>query len=164
MAWPCHSLLAVEGDAVGWCLGAVVHAVVADHAGDAQAVVSKVGFSSAGLCPTMSFELSPADDCLLVAPKRQRQDLAGLGQTFEAFDRNEPIDLLQQRFELGCEVEIGFSLIRMGFNLENDGDHVRLSSPGTASRKLRSSFKMKRCSAAKVKLVRPSSSAFNFVR
>ena len=49
---------------------------------------------------------APALDRRLVAPERQRDVLAGLGQALEALDRDEAVDPLELGPELGREVEV----------------------------------------------------------
>src|SRR6266850_5751243 len=79
--------------------------------------------------------LAPARDRVLIAPKRQRQDLAILGQALEPFDRDEPFDLLELRAQPGGDVEILLHAIRLGFDFEDNRVHrsVELPSPRVAA-------------------------------
>src|SRR5450759_4973232 len=83
--------------AVGRRLGALAHAVVAQDAGDAQAVIGKHPVAAARLRQTVPLELAPALHRLLVAPVGKRQHLAFMGEAGKALDRNETILLLQLR-------------------------------------------------------------------
>src|SRR5882724_6571608 len=81
--------------------------------------------------------LAPARDRVLIAPKRQRQDLAILAQAPEPFDRNEPLDLLELRPQAGGDVEILLHAIWLGFDFEDNRIHrsVERPSPQVATRR-----------------------------
>ena len=89
----------------------------------------------------MLLELAPAAHRFLVAPERQGQDLAGLREALEALDRDEAVDLREQRPQPRGGVEIGVLAIGPGLGLEDHRDHG-----STLSRKVRSSAIMKRLS------------------
>ena len=72
-------------------------AVVAQHLRHAQPVVGKVLLAPGALRAAVRLELAPAPHRLLVAPERQRQDLARLRQALEALDGDEAVDRFQLR-------------------------------------------------------------------
>src|SRR6266481_4694686 len=67
--------------------------------------------------------LAPACDRVLIAPERQRQDLAMLAQAREPLDRDEPFDLLELRPQAGGDVEILLHAIRFRFDFEDNRVH-----------------------------------------
>src|ERR1700730_1941825 len=71
--------------------------------------------------------LAPASDRLLIAPKRQRQDLAILAHAHEPLDRDEPFDLLELRPQADGDVEILLHAIRLGFDFEDNRIHRSVS-------------------------------------
>jgi hypothetical protein len=60
----------------------------------------------------------------LVAPERQRQQLARLGQAFKTFDGNEAINALQLGLQPCRHVQVRLLLPRSRPHLEDDGDHA----------------------------------------
>src|ERR1700682_5955020 len=160
----------VRGPAVLWCLRAICHAVVPHDSGDAQPVIIENPGAPFGLALAMLANFAPSRDGLLVAEERQRQDLALLGQAFEPFDRDEAIDGFQDRPQLGREVEIFSLVLRLGPDLEDHGDHlrlllcVRMFHHVTLRRNVRSSARMNLLSSAKLKLATPSWSARSLAR
>jgi hypothetical protein len=46
------------------------------------------------------FQIAPRGDRFLVAPERQRQDLAGVRQAFEALDGDEAVDVIERRTKM----------------------------------------------------------------
>src|SRR3970040_1031369 len=82
------------------------HAVVADHARDAEPIVGENAGPALRLRKAMPLELAPAFDRLLIAPDRKRQRLALVCETFEPLDRDEPVKLLELRPELFGQIEI----------------------------------------------------------
>src|ERR1700677_2168317 len=77
---------AVRGAAVAWRCGSVVHAVVADHAGDPQPIFGARLGSATDLGAAMRLEIAPRFERGFIAKERQREDLAGLGQALEPLD------------------------------------------------------------------------------
>src|ERR1019366_9052717 len=71
---------------------ALEHPVIAHHRRDAQPVVGNNAAAALELRLMMFFVLPPFNDCRFVAPERQRQNPAGLGQAGETLDRNEAVD------------------------------------------------------------------------
>src|SRR5882757_8607156 len=116
----------VSGAAVLWRLHALVHAVIADHAGDAQPVVFENPRAALALGLAMAGHIAPGLDGGFVAKERQRQDLALLGQALEPLDRDKAIDGFQHRPELGRKVEIFLLVLRLRPDLENHCNHVDL--------------------------------------
>src|SRR3970282_1646321 len=96
----------VQCPAVGRRLPSVGHAVVADHARDAEPIVGENAGPALRLRKAMPLELAPAFDRLLIAPDRKRQHLALVCETFEPLDRDEPVKLLELRPELFGQIEI----------------------------------------------------------
>src|SRR6266446_1611005 len=73
--------------------------------------------------------LAPACDRVLVAPERQRQDLAILAQAREPLNRDEPFDLLELRPQAGGDVEILLHAIRLGFDFKDNRVHRSVELP-----------------------------------
>src|ERR1700730_4971242 len=86
--------------------------------------------------------LAPASDRLLIAPKRQRQDLAILAQAHEPLDRDEPFDLLELRPQAGGDVEILLHAIRLGFDFEDNRVHRSVELPSPQVEAHRDSWRM----------------------
>src|SRR3546814_3692162 len=78
--------------------------------------------------------LAPAHHRRLVAPERQRQHLALVGQAGEALDGNEAVDLLELGPERRRDVEIVALAPRLGAHLEDHHVHVRASFQRLPSR------------------------------
>jgi hypothetical protein len=74
----------------------------------------------------MPLASAPADERLLVAPVRQRQDPSLAGQAPVADVVDETIHLLQLRLEHPGIVEIGVPVIRLRVDFEYDREHVYL--------------------------------------
>jgi hypothetical protein len=81
----------MEGAAVLRYLRPFVHAVIADHAGNADPVIVKNLGAAFRLAPAVFGYIAPGRNGGLIAKKRHRQDLALLGQALEPFDRDEAI-------------------------------------------------------------------------
>ena len=88
--------LPVRPAAIGGRLVACVHAVVAHHTGDADAVVGKHFAASLRLRYAMAFDIAPGLHCRLVAPERDRHKFAGCGDTFKTLDGDKSIELFQR--------------------------------------------------------------------
>jgi len=68
------------------CLGALVHAVVAVDFRHAQAVILEIRRAAELLHGAVLGEIAPGGEGPLVAPDRERQELAGRGEALEALD------------------------------------------------------------------------------
>src|SRR6187200_2629282 len=72
---PCQTLMllerAVHGAAVLWRLRALVQAVVADHARDAQAVILENHRPTLALGLAVTRHIAPCGDRLFIAPERE---------------------------------------------------------------------------------------------
>src|SRR3954452_10436095 len=113
----------VHRAAVLWRLLAIIHAVVADDAGDTQVIIGEDFCAALGLGAAVLHRVAPGLHGRLVPPERHRQDLALVGQALETLDRDEAVDGLQDRLEVGREVEIILAVFRLGPDLEDHGDH-----------------------------------------
>ena len=113
----------MDGAAVVRDLGAIGHAVVSDDARDAQAVVGENAGASSSLGRAVRMQVAPRRDRGLIAPERQRQELAGLAQAFETFDRDEAVDRLQLRAQGGSDIQIFPPALGPRPYLEDDSDH-----------------------------------------
>lgn len=72
-----------------------VHAVVAHDRGDAQAVMGENAGTPSPLRRPVGGIRAPGAHRLLVAPEREQEQFAGLGEALEPLDRNEPVDALE---------------------------------------------------------------------
>src|SRR3954451_498874 len=112
----------VDGAGIRRRLLALGHAVIAGNLGHAQPVVLEHRAAADGLGRAVLAQAAPLGQRRLVAPDRQRQDLAGLGQALEPLDRDEPVDVGQMAAQLGRHVEIVPAVLGERPDLENDGD------------------------------------------
>src|SRR5579862_1729822 len=80
---------------IGRCLGALVHAVVAQHLGDAQAVVAKHAVAAGLLGRAVMLDVAPRRHRRLVAPEGKRQELGLVHEALEPLDADEAVDALQ---------------------------------------------------------------------
>src|SRR5262245_53372869 len=103
---------------------AIRHAVVSDHARDAQSIIAENSAAAESLCATMRFEISPLVHRCLIAEERERKHFAGLVDALESFDRNETIDRVEERPQLRGEVEIALFVPGLWPNFEDDRDHL----------------------------------------
>src|SRR5215467_10923061 len=114
------------------------HPVVADDPGHPQPIVLEYAAAASLLRNAMANMIAPPRDGVCVAPERQRQHLAGVGQALETLDRNETLDLFQFRAQPSRVVEIGFALAIGRPYLEDHRDHRFLQSVfGSSLRQLR---------------------------
>jgi hypothetical protein len=104
-------------------LRAFVHAVIAHHGGNTDLVIAKDPVVPRALRSVMLLLLAPAGDRLLIAPKRQRQDLAVLAQAPEPLDRDEPIDLFELWSQAGGDFELVLQAVRLGLDFEDNCMH-----------------------------------------
>src|SRR5262245_17796980 len=117
--------------AVGRCvLAPVVEAVVAHDGRHAQAVVAEYAAAAGRLRGAMLGVVAPARHRVLVAPERQRQHLAGIGDALEALHRDEALDLLELRPQPSGMIEIALPPTVRRPHLEDDGDHGWLLAMG----------------------------------
>src|ERR1700680_3614091 len=82
----------MSGAAVLGGLFAIVHAVIADDACDAQPAIPENRRAALALCPAVLRHIAPCRHGGLIAEYRKRQDLAFLGQALEPLHGNEAID------------------------------------------------------------------------
>src|SRR5436305_14538588 len=92
---------------IGRGLISLTRAVIAQHVSNPQPVLREDPLPARRLHRAMLLDIAPLRNALLVAPERNRQYRAGTGQAFEALDRNEPVDPLEQRSQLLRRIEIG---------------------------------------------------------
>src|ERR1043166_8763147 len=64
------------------------HAVIADHGCNAQPVIGEHTAAALGLAAPVIFLVAPTLHRILVAPERQRQELARVGERLETLDGN----------------------------------------------------------------------------
>src|SRR5690606_8138139 len=110
--------------------------------------------SACRLRHSVCFRVAPLTHGLFVPPEGEREELARLAHALEALDRDEAVDLGQQRAQIGRDVEIAATLAILGPEFEDDGDHdvpppddsALLSTTGR--RKVRSSLRMKPSASA----------------
>lgn len=79
----------------------------------------------------MCWAIAPGFDSGLVSEEQERQNLARLGQTLEAFGRVEAVELSEFRLQFGGYRQIDGALAIHGRDSENDGD--RMPVRGTAN-------------------------------
>src|SRR5229473_2942375 len=125
--WHATLVDVVGGEAVLRGLCTIVHAVIADHAGNAQPVVLENRRPALALAFAMLSHVAPCRNGGFVPEERQRQDLAFFGQAFEPFDRDETIDGFQDRLQFGREVEVFLLVRRFWPDFENDSDPFCIS-------------------------------------
>ena len=116
---------------------AFMHSVVAHDMRYTQAIIVKHTASARNLRAAMRLQLAPLRDRFFVAPEGERKDAAFAAQTLKPLDRDEAIDLIQQRAQFASDAEIRVTI--GGLDLENHGDHFEHSF-----RNVRSSRRMKR--------------------
>ena len=91
----------------------------------ARDVIGKDVLSPPSLQIPVRGQAAPVFDRRLVPEKGNRQQFVRVGQALEPFDRNEPVDLVDQRPHLGGDVQV-FVLVPLGGdNFEDDRDHWR---------------------------------------
>src|SRR6266849_8495430 len=100
----------------------------ADYAGNTQPIVLEDLRPALGLVFAMQRHIAPCGESILIAEKRQRQDLALLGQALEAFDRNKAVDGFQNGPQLRREVEIFLLVVRLRPDFEDYSYHLHLPS------------------------------------
>ena len=75
----------------------------------------------------MLSHIAPGCERLFVAPELQGQEFSRGVQALEPFDGNEAVDLVEQRAQRGCGVEILLTLALGWKHFKNDRDHERLT-------------------------------------
>src|SRR4051812_21105449 len=85
----------MERPRIGWRLAAFRQAIIADHGCNAQPVIGEYTAAALGLAVPVILLVAPALHGILVAPERQRQELARVGERLETLDGNEAIHLFQ---------------------------------------------------------------------
>src|SRR5438132_1883199 len=102
----------------------VGHAVVANNARDAQAVIGKHARAPERLRLAVARKVAPAPHCFLVAPERKGQQLALVGKAREALYGDESVDFLELRPQLRGELQILLFPARSRNDLEYHCEHV----------------------------------------
>src|SRR5690606_39128150 len=87
--------------------GALGRPVVAQHLRHAQAVVLEDGLAAGGLRAPVILLRAPLAHRLLVAPERERHDLARRAEALEALDGDEAVDAFEDRSQARRRIEIG---------------------------------------------------------
>jgi hypothetical protein len=100
---------------------ALLQTVITHHAGNAQSIVVKQVIAASLLCTTVLFEIAPGADSGLVTPEGQRQQFAGLTQTFKSFDRYESIDFAQLGRERSGDFQVLLFAFGNGLEFKNYG-------------------------------------------
>src|SRR5688572_5194718 len=104
-------------------LRAFVHAVVAQNVRDSQPVVREDRQPSGALSFAMLRHRAPAAHGCFVTPERERQNLARRRQALEPLDREEAVDVLEQRPQARGHVQICILAVVARNAFENHGDH-----------------------------------------
>ena len=107
--------------AIGRRASTLLQAVIAHHTGNSQSIIAKQVIATSLLCVTVLFEIAPGADSGLVTPEGQRQQFAGLTQTFKAFDRYESIDFAQLRTKRCGDIQILLLALGDGLEFKNYG-------------------------------------------
>src|SRR6266511_2563578 len=107
---------------------ALVHAVVADYACDAQSIVSEHLRASPRLRGAVAAEVAPAPNRLLVSPERERQELVLVRKARKAFHGDESVDSLELRPQPRGNIQILLFLPGSRKDLEYHHHHVVLAS------------------------------------
>src|SRR4029079_156715 len=111
---------------VGRGLLALRHPVVSGDGRDPQPVIGKDVASSPALGIAMLPLRTPLGDRILVPPEGEREKFGGIGNAGESLDRDEAIDGVEQRPQIGGDGQVVFRLSALWPNLENDGNHASL--------------------------------------
>src|SRR5437763_15652224 len=101
-----HRLCSVDCATVTWNLPALVHAIVPDDAGDAQAIIGKNPAAAFCLRDPMFTRVARSQNCRFVPEKRERRDFAWLVQALKTVDPQEGVDLLEQRPHVGGDTPV----------------------------------------------------------
>src|SRR5262245_17993533 len=126
-------------------LPAIVESVISDHLSNPNAVFLENRATARALHLAMLLEIAPLTHRLLVAPERERQDFSRRRQALEALDRQEAVDLREQRTQSrGC-VEISVLLRVLGDALEDHCNHDYSFSGSRGNRWEREPSFLRRC-------------------
>src|SRR5262249_37838645 len=71
----------------------------------------------------MFLDISPSVHRRFIAEEGKRENLAGLVDALEPFDGDETIDFIEQRPQLGREIEIALFVPRLWPDFEDHRDH-----------------------------------------
>src|SRR5262245_53478537 len=104
------------------------HAVVADDPGDPQAIVLEYAAAASLLRSAMTIVIAPPREGFFIAPERQRQHFAGIGQALEPLNGNKALYLFQFRAQPSRVGKIGFAPTIGRPYLEDHRDHRVLRS------------------------------------
>ncbi len=104
-------------------LGALEHAVLAVDCADGDAVIGEDRAAAFKLRRVMARLLAPALDRLGITPKRDRDQLARLGEALEPFDRDEAVDRLDVGSERRGKIEIVLLPAGPRLDFEDHGMH-----------------------------------------
>src|SRR3954453_20267477 len=113
----------MERPRIRWRLAAFRHAIIADHGCNAQPVIGEHTAAALGLAAPVILLVAPTLHRILVAPERQRQELAWVGERLETLDGNEAIHLFQIGLQRRGDVEIVLLAAGGGPHLEDHGNH-----------------------------------------
>jgi len=100
---------------------ALLQTVIAHYTGNPQPIIAKQVIATSLLCATVLFEIAPGADSGLVTPEGQRQQFAGLTQTFKSFDRDESIDFVQLSSERSGDFQVLLLALCNGLEFKNYG-------------------------------------------
>jgi hypothetical protein len=104
-------------------LAALCHSIVADDGGNAQTIVTENSTAACRLRGAMGGVAAPLRDGGFVTPEGHRQELIGVSETLEAFDRDESVHMLQLTAQARGVIQVvGFAAIGRP-SLEDDRDH-----------------------------------------
>src|SRR6185369_10117102 len=120
----CRASSAMHGHAVGGRLAPFVHRVVAQHAGDAQAVGREDARAPLLLRFAMLLHVAPLAHALFVFPELQRHELARRGDALESLQRKETFRLVELGLELGHELHVVGKAPLAEREFEDDRDHA----------------------------------------
>ena len=109
--------------------GVAIHAALCrehGYSGSYSAVRRMLGALAASRPPeaTVRLQFAPATYARLVAPERQRQQLARLREALEALDRDEAVDRVELLAQAGGQLEVRVGVPFARHDFEDDGDHA----------------------------------------
>src|SRR5262245_46617924 len=104
-------------------LPAIVESVISDHLSNPNAVFLENRATARALHLAMLLEIAPLTHRFLVAPEREREDFLRRRQALEALDRQEAVDVGEQRPQPrgGVQIRILLCVLRDAF--EDHCDH-----------------------------------------
>lgn len=89
---------------------AFIEAIVTDDGSDPEAIVGEDAIPPRRLRGAMLGAVAPCPHRRLIAPEGERQEFVRIGEALETLDRDEAVDPVQQRTQIGGEPEIGIAL------------------------------------------------------